>query len=59
MSRYRLVPSPAQQVVLRDHCAQTRFGWKLAVEQVSAALSTGEVLGVPGLVNREPQLLLP
>ena len=33
MSRYRLVPSPAQQVVLRDHCGQTRFGWKLAVEQ--------------------------
>jgi putative transposase len=33
MSRYRLVPSPAQEVVLRDHCAQARFGWNLAVEQ--------------------------
>ena len=33
MSRYRLVPSPAQQVVLRDHCGQARFGWNLAVEQ--------------------------
>jgi putative transposase len=33
MSRYRLVPSPAQEVVLRDHCAQARFVWNLAVEQ--------------------------
>jgi predicted RNA-binding Zn-ribbon protein involved in translation (DUF1610 family) len=33
MSRYRLVPSPAQEVVLRDHCGQARFGWNLAVEQ--------------------------
>jgi transposase len=33
MSRYRLVPSPAQQVVLRDHCAQARLVWNLAVEQ--------------------------
>ncbi len=33
MSRYRLVPSPAQQVVLRDHCGQARFVWNLAVEQ--------------------------
>lgn len=33
MSRYRLLPSPTQQVVLRDHCAQARFVWNLAVEQ--------------------------
>ena len=33
MSRYRLIPSPAQQLVLRDHCAQARFVWNLAVEQ--------------------------
>jgi putative transposase len=33
MSRYRLLPSPAQQVVLRGHCAQARFVWNLAVEQ--------------------------
>ncbi len=33
MSRYRLLPSPAQEVVLRDHCAQARFVWNLAVEQ--------------------------
>jgi len=33
MSRYRLVPSPAQEVVLRGHCAQARFVWNLAAEQ--------------------------
>src|ERR1700734_1968111 len=33
MSRYRLVPSPAQEAVLRDHCAHARFVWNLAVEQ--------------------------
>ena len=33
MSRYRLVPTAAQEVVLRDHCAQARFVWNLAVEQ--------------------------
>ena len=33
MSRYRLVPSPAQEAVLRDHCAHARYVWNLAVEQ--------------------------
>jgi putative transposase len=33
MSRYRLVPSLAQEAVLRDHCARARFTWNLAVEQ--------------------------
>src|SRR6266576_5666437 len=33
MSRYRLLPSPAQETVLRDHCAHARFVWNLAVEQ--------------------------
>ncbi len=33
MSRYRLLPTPAQQTVLRDHCAHARFTWNLAVEQ--------------------------
>jgi putative transposase len=33
MSRYRLLPTPAQQAVLRDHCAHARFTWNLAVEQ--------------------------
>jgi putative transposase len=35
MSRYRLCPSPAQEAVLRDHCAQARYVWNLAVEQQS------------------------
>ncbi|MFZ2047946.1 MAG: transposase [Trebonia sp.] len=33
MSRYCLLPSPAQEAVLRGHCAHARFGWNLAVEQ--------------------------
>ncbi len=33
MSRYRLVPTPAQQAVLRDHCGHARYVWNLAVEQ--------------------------
>jgi transposase len=35
MSRYRLIPTPAQEAVLRDHCAHARFVWNLAVEQNS------------------------
>jgi transposase len=35
MSRYRLLPSPAQEEVLRDHCAHARYVWNLAVEQNS------------------------
>src|ERR1035438_5174750 len=33
MSRYRLLPTPAQETVLRDHCAHARYIWNLAVEQ--------------------------
>ena len=33
MSRYRLLPTPAQHAVLRDHCAHARYVWNLAVEQ--------------------------
>ena len=33
MSRYRLLPTPAQETVLRDHCAHARYVWNLAVEQ--------------------------
>ena len=32
MSRYRLLPTPAQQAVLRDR-AHARYIWNLAVEQ--------------------------
>ncbi len=35
MSRYRLLPPPAQQAVLRDHCGHARYMWNLAVEQHS------------------------
>jgi putative transposase len=33
MPRYRLLPTPAQQAVLRDHCGHARYVWNLAVEQ--------------------------
>ena len=33
MSRFRLLPAPAQQAVLRDHCGHARYVWNLAVEQ--------------------------
>src|ERR1700730_6313825 len=33
MSRYRLLPTPAQEAVLRDHCGHARYMWNLAVEQ--------------------------
>jgi len=33
MSRYRLLPTPTQEAVLRDHCAHARYIWNLAVEQ--------------------------
>lgn len=35
MSRYRLILTPAQQAVLRDHCRHARYVWNLAVEQHS------------------------
>jgi hypothetical protein len=35
MSRYRLMPTQAQALVLRSHCAHARFVWNLAVEQQS------------------------
>ena len=35
MSRYRLLPTLAQQAVLRDHCGHARYVWNLAVEQHS------------------------
>src|SRR5215472_9962124 len=35
MSRYLLLPTPAQEVMLRDHCRHARYVWNLAVEQLS------------------------
>jgi putative transposase len=33
MSRYRLMPAPTQETILRQHCTHARFVWNLAVEQ--------------------------
>jgi putative transposase len=33
MSRYRLLPTSAQEAVLRGHCGHARYVWNLAVEQ--------------------------
>src|SRR5690348_16028241 len=33
MSRYRLLPTPDQQIVLESHCSHARYVWNLAVEQ--------------------------
>jgi putative transposase len=35
MSRYRLMPTPAQENILARHCAHARFVWNLAAEQQS------------------------
>jgi putative transposase len=35
MPRYRMLPTPAQEAVLRDHCGHARYIWNLAVEQHS------------------------
>ncbi|WP_133150804.1 helix-turn-helix domain-containing protein, partial [Frankia canadensis] len=32
MTRYRLVPAPAQVAGLEEHCGHARFVWNLAVE---------------------------
>jgi putative transposase len=34
-ARYRLMPTPEQESVLRQHCAHARFVWNLCVEQQS------------------------
>jgi putative transposase len=35
MSRYRLMPTPAQETILAGHCRHARYVWNLAVEQQS------------------------
>jgi hypothetical protein len=71
MSRYRLLPTPAQQAALRGHCSHARYVWNLAVD-VNAArnIAAGHATNLPiplharggdrvtRPVNREPQLLL-
>jgi putative transposase len=54
MSRYRLFPSPAQEVVLRGHCSHARYVWNLAVEQ-QAHWHPGRT-SAPGYVEQCRQL---
>jgi putative transposase len=54
MSRYRLLPSPAQEAVLQVHCARARYVWNLAVEQ-HAHWHPGRK-GAPGYVEQCRQL---
>ena len=54
MSRYRLLPTPAQQAVLRDHCGHARYVWNLAVEQ-HAHWRSGRA-GAPGYLEQCRQL---
>jgi predicted RNA-binding Zn-ribbon protein involved in translation (DUF1610 family) len=54
MSRYRLLPTPAQQAVLRDHCGHARYVWNLAVEQ-HAHWRPGRK-GAPGYLEQYRQL---
>jgi putative transposase len=35
VSQYRLLPTPAQEAILRNHCGHARYVWNLAVEQHS------------------------
>ena len=54
MSRYRLLPAPAQEAVLRDHCGHARYVWNLAVEQ-HAHWHPGRK-GAPGYLEQCRQL---
>jgi putative transposase len=54
MPRYRLFPAPAQEAVLRGHCAHARFIWNLAVEQ-HAHWHPGRT-GAPGYLEQCRQL---
>ena len=54
MSRYRLLPTPVQEAVLRDHCGHARYVWNLAVEQ-HAHWHPGRK-GAPGYLEQCRQL---
>jgi transposase len=54
MSQYRLYPTPAQEAVLREHCAHARYVWNLAVEQ-QAHWRPGRA-GAPGYLEQCRQL---
>jgi putative transposase len=52
--RFRLVPTPAQEVVLLEHCAHARYVWNLAVEQ-HQHWRPGRA-GAPGYAEQSRQL---
>jgi putative transposase len=52
--RFRLCPTPAQEESLRQHCAQARFVWNLALEQ--ANWYRPEWGPTPGYVAQSAQL---
>jgi putative transposase len=54
VSRYRLIPTPAQEQVMREHCAHARFVWNLAVEQQSC-WRAGRA-SAPGYLEQSRQL---
>src|SRR6516164_3048885 len=54
MSRYRLLPTSTQEMMLRGHCAHARFVWNLAVEQ-HAHWRPGRA-GAPGYLEQCRQL---
>jgi putative transposase len=54
MPRYRLLPTPAQEAVLRDHCGHARYVWNPAVEQ-HAHWRPGRA-GAPGYLEQCRQL---
>jgi len=54
MSRYRLLPTPAQEAVLRGHCGHARYVWNLAVEQ-HQHWHPGR-MSVPGYLEQSRQL---
>jgi putative transposase len=56
MSRYRLLPTPVQEAVLRDHCSHARYVWNLAVEQ-HAHWRPGRA-GAPGYLEQCRQLTM-
>jgi putative transposase len=55
VSRFRLVPTAAQETVLREHCVHARFVWNLAVEQQSWYGTAGRGTA-PGWVAQARQL---
>src|SRR6516162_4431408 len=54
MSRYRLLPTSAQEAVLVNHCGHARYVWNLAVEQHQHWHSGRN--GAPGYVEQCRQL---